>query len=143
TTMLTRQAWRPLLAGIDMVVNVAGILREAATQRFEPIQYGAPLALAQACVDTGVHRFVQISALGDPADGGFIASKHAFDEALLGLPLQAVVLRPSVVFSTAGSYGGTSLLRAMAALPGLLCVPSGGRFELQPLSVEDLAELVV
>ncbi|MDI9238481.1 SDR family oxidoreductase [Lysobacter sp. LF1] len=134
--------WRAVVAGVDVVVNAAGILRESGQQRFEAIHDGAPFALAQACVDLGVRRFVQVSALGRPEDGEFVASKHRFDEALLRLPLSAVVLRPSVVYSTRGSYGGTSLLRAMAALPGVLALPGRGDWPLQPLSAEDLGELV-
>lgn len=141
-TMTTPEAWRPLLDGVDAVVNLAGILRERRGQRFETIHHRGPLALAQACVAAGVRRFVQVSALGEEADGEFVASKHRFDRALLALPLDAVVLRPSVVYSTAGSYGGTSLLRALAALPGVLPLPGHGRWRLQPLAAEDLAELV-
>ena len=99
--------------------------------------------MARACVARGITRFVQISALGDPAVGEFIASKHRFDAALLALPLQAVVLRPSVIYSTAGSYGGTSLLRALAAFPGWLPLPGDGRWQIQPAAAEDLADLVV
>lgn len=142
-SMTTAVQWRPLLAGIDVVVNVAGILRETRSQRFVTLHHAAPLALAQACVDTGVRRFVQISAVGAPEDGAFIASKHRFDGELLALPLSALVLRPSVVCSAAGSYGGTSLLRALAALPGVLPLPGDGRWPIQPLAAEDLAELVV
>lgn len=134
--------WREALRGVDAVVNAAGILRERGRQTFETIHVAAPLAVARACVDAGVRRFVQISALGLPGDGAFVASKHRFDAALLALPLSAVVLRPSVVYSAAGSYGGTSLLRALAALPFAHAVPGDGRWLIQPIAAEDLGELV-
>lgn len=134
--------WREPLQGVDAVVNAAGILRERGRQRFDTIHLAAPLALAQACVAAGVRRFVQISALGRPEDGDFIASKHRFDAALLALPLSAAVLRPSVVYSASGSYGGTSLLRALAALPVAHAVPGDGRWPIQPIAAEDLGELV-
>lgn len=139
----TVEDWLPLLDGIDAVVNAAGLLRDRGRERLASVHEHAPLALAQACVRRGIARFVQISALGDPADGEFIASKHRFDDALLALPLQAVVLRASVVYSTAGSYGGSSLLRALAAFPGFLPLPGDGRWRIQPCAAEDLAELVV
>ncbi len=134
--------WRAALAGVDAVVNAAGILREKGKQGFAAIHVDGPLALARACVDAGIDRFVQVSALGEPADGEFIASKHRFDDALLALPLQAVVLRPSVVYATAGSYGGTSLLRALAALPFAHWLPGDGRWPIQPVAAEDLGALV-
>lgn len=140
--MTSAAAWTPLLDGVDAVVNLAGILRETSTQCFDTLHHDAPLALANACVAAGVRCFVQVSALGEPADGGFIASKHRFDHALLALPLRAVVLRPSVVYATAGSYGGTSLLRALAAMPGGPWLPGHGQWRIQPVAVEDLGELV-
>jgi uncharacterized protein YbjT (DUF2867 family) len=142
TTMAAPEQWRDALAGVDAVVNAAGILRETGRQTFDAIHVDGPLALARACVDAGVRRFVQISALGLPADGAFIASKHRFDEALAALPLSAVALRPSVVYSATGSYGGTSMLRALAALPFAQALPGDGRWPIQPIAAEDLGELV-
>lgn len=142
TQLSCEQDWRPLLSGVDAVVNASGILREVGRQRFDCIHVDAPLALARACVSAGVARYVQVSALGRPEDGEFVASKHRFDEALLTLPLDAVVLRPSVVYATSGSYGGTSLLRALAAFPGAQVLPGDGRWPIQPLAAEDLGELV-
>lgn len=134
--------WLPRLAGIDAVVNAAGILRETRTQSFTAVHHDAPLALFEACVRAGVRKVVQISALGDPRDSDFIASKHSLDADLQRLDLDWTILRPSVVYSPAGSYGGTSLLRALAALPFLLFVPGDGRQAIQPISAEDLARAV-
>ncbi len=117
TRMLTPDAWHEALAGVDAVINVAGILRETGPQTFETIHVAAPTAMARACFEAGVASVVHISALGVAEDGEFIASKHRFDDVLLTMPLRAVVLRPSVVYAAAGSYGGTSLLRALAAFP--------------------------
>lgn len=142
--LCTPEAWLPYLDGVDAVVNAAGILREQRGQRFDLVHEYAPLALAAACRTAGIRRFVQISALGDPADGEFMASKHRADAALLAMEgLEAVVLRPSVVYSATGSYGGTSLLRALAAFPGVQPVPGQGNWPLQPLAAEDLATVVV
>jgi len=141
-TMTAPEHWRDAVAGVDVVINAAGILRETRGQRFEAIHHQAPLAVARACVAAGVGRFVQISVLGRPEDGEFVASKYRFDEALLALPLAAVVLRPSVVYSASGSYGGTSMLRALAALPFAHAVPGDGRWPIQPISAEDLGVLV-
>jgi len=142
--MLEPANWQPLLDGVDGVVNAAGILREQHPGDFQRIHEASPWALAQACRKEGVSVFVQVSALGDPGDGEFVASKHRFDERLAKLDgLSGTVLRPSVVVSRRGSYGGTSLLRAMAALPGMLFLPGRGDQPIQPLWLEDLAGLVL
>lgn len=134
--------WLPRLAGIDAVVNCAGILRETGAATFEAVHETAPAALFEACRQAGVKRIVQVSALGDPADGQFIASKHRGDAHLLACGVEAVVLRPSVVYSTRGSYGGTTLLRGLAALPWIPLLGQGDQC-LQPLDAEDLAQAVL
>ncbi len=137
------QDWLPRLRGVDAVVNGAGILRETRTQTFSAVHIEAPKALFGACACAGVRKIVQISALGNPEDGEFIRSKHAADAYLSTLDLDWLILRPSVTYSTAGSYGGTSLLRALAALPFVLFMPGDGRQRLQPIAVDDLARAVV
>jgi uncharacterized protein YbjT (DUF2867 family) len=139
----TPETWLGRLVGIDAVVNCVGVLRERGADTFQHVHVDAPRALAEACVRSGIRRFVQVSALGDPADGEFIASKHRGDEALRALDLDLVIVRPSVVYSTRGSYGGTSLLRAMAAVPGVMLLPGRGQQPLDPLSGEDLGQLVL
>lgn len=134
--------WTPRLAGIDAVVNCAGILRERGTDRHARVHEEVPAALFRACADAHVSRVVQISALGDPTDGEFIASKHRGDAALMALDLDWVVLRPSVVASTRGSYGGSSLLRALAALP-IVPLPGRGEQRLQPILIDDLCAAVL
>jgi uncharacterized protein YbjT (DUF2867 family)/uncharacterized membrane protein YphA (DoxX/SURF4 family) len=142
-TDVDEAAWLPRLVGVDAVVNCAGILRERGTSTFESVHVAAPLALFRACATAGVRRVIQMSALGDPADGEFVASKHRCDHALSMLALDWVVLRPSVVYSTRGAYGGTSLLRALAALSYGIALPGDGRQRLQPVALPDLAQAVV
>lgn len=140
---IQEEDWLPRLVGIGAVVNAAGILRESAKDTFAAVHEQAPMALFRACRQAGIRRVIQISALGDPSDGEFIASKYRGDSALAGLDLDWVILRPSLVYSARGSYGGTSLLRALAALPALLPLPSHGEQLLQPIAAEDVGLAVV
>ena len=140
---LDRADWLALLDGVDAVINCAGILRERRGGDFAAVHERAPKALAAACQAKGVRRFIQVSALGEAQDGEFVASKHRFDQHLLTLPLAALVIRPSVVVSTRGSYGGTSLLRSLAALPLVIFLPGRGEQRIQPILLEDLAAVVV
>lgn len=135
--------WLLRLQGVDAVVNAAGILRESGNNRFDAVHRDAPCALFRACEQAGVKRVVQISAVGDPDDTGFIRSKHEGDRCLSSLAIDWVVVRPSVVYAASGSYGGTSLLRAMAATPLALFLPGNGQQRLQPIAATDLGRLVV
>lgn len=135
--------WKPRLEGIDAVVNCAGILRERGNATFEKVHVEAPAALFRACALAGAQRVIQISALGNPDCSEFLASKYRGDGYLKTLDLDWTILRPSVVYSPRGSYGGTSLLRAMSALPAILLLPGDGQQAIEPISAEDLALLVV
>ena len=134
--------WLPRLQGIDAVVNAAGLLK-GDENILDAVHRQTPLALARAAAELGVRRFVQISALGNPRDAEFVASKHRGDADLMACDLPVTILRPSLVYSLTGSYGGSSLLRALAAAPGLMPVPGLGRQLIQPLHARDLAAIVV
>lgn len=135
--------WLSRLDGIDAVVNAAGILREGKTASFINVHERSPLALFGACARRGIRHVVQISALGHPDDGEFIASKHRCDEAMQSLDASYIVMRPSLVYSARGSYGGTSLLRALSALPFVVPLPGAGMQSVQPIAAEDVGIAVV
>lgn len=135
--------WAARLRGIDAVVNCIGILRENCAGSFERIHVQGPVAMFRACERDGVRRVIQISALGAPEIGEYLASKHRCDDVLIRLDLDWTILRPSLVYSPCGSYGGTSLLRALAALPNVMVLPGDGMQRIQPILADDLAQLVV
>ena len=86
----TPSAWKPLLSGVDAVVNAVGIIGQTAAQRFDVLHTLAPQALFAAAHAQGVRRVVQISAQGadDSAFSPYHLSKRAADDALRALPLQ-------------------------------------------------------
>ena len=131
--------WREHLRGVEVVVNTVGIFRESGALSFDAIHRRGPCALFDACVVAGVRRVVQLSALGadEGAETAYHRSKKAADDHLLALPVEAVVVQPSLVYGA----GGTSarFFLALATLP-LLALPAGGRQPLQPVHVDDLVE---
>ncbi len=135
--------WMPRLDHIEAVVNCAGILREVGAQTFATIHVDAPIALFRACAQARVRKVVQISALGEAEDGEFIASKHRADAELAKLDIDWTVLRPGLVYSASGAYGGTSLLRALAVLPGFFFLPQQGAQKMRPVAAEDVGNAVV
>lgn len=116
--MTDAAAWRPHLQGIDAVVNCASLLQDAPGESVARVQRDAPSALFAACEAAGVRRVVQVSAMGADRDGGtaFAQTKRAADLDLQRRDLDWVILRPSVIIGDA-AYGGSALLRGLAALP--------------------------
>ena len=63
------EAWQPLLADIDAVVNCVGVLQDGWRDDVERIQQAGTVALFDACARAGIRRVVHISALGAEAAG--------------------------------------------------------------------------
>jgi len=131
--------WAPHLETIDAVVNCAGLLQDGPSDDVAAVQRDAMLALFSACAKQGVRRVVHISAIGLDADTAFARTKRDADAALMASKLDWIVLRPSIVVGR-NVYGGTALIRALAALP---VFPATSRDALlQPVQVTDLAKAV-
>lgn len=136
--------WLPRLAGVDAAINCAGILQGGRGQDMAAIHHRAPAALFDACRQAGVKRVIQISAISADAEAGteYALSKKRADDHLKALDLDWVVLRPSLIYAE-GAYGGTAMLRALAAFPFVMPLAGGGGQPFRPLHVEDLAKTVL
>jgi len=141
---VTPEAWRARLAGVDAVVNCVGILQSAAGQGMGAIHDAAPKALFEACAAAGVRRVLHISALGVSPDLAleYSQTKLAAERHLQGLDLDWVILRPSMVYSSAGSFGGSSLFRGLASLPWFIPLVGDGGQPFAPIHAADLAAAV-
>jgi uncharacterized protein YbjT (DUF2867 family) len=142
----TPQEWAARLAAlrIDAVVNCVGILMPTRGQRFERVHADGPIELFKGAALAGVERVVQVSALGVGTDADSVAtpylhSKLRADEALAGLPLQWVVLRPSLVYGPHSQ--SAALFATLASLP-IISLPGRGTQRVQPIHVYELAEAI-
>lgn len=137
-----------LLAGVDAVVNLVGILHGRWGSPYGPefarAHVELPARLAQACVRNGVRRLVHVSALGVSDDGEgpsmYLRSKADGERAIRQTAgLDWTILRPSVIFGP-----GDSFLNLFAALqrsfPVMPLARSGARF--QPVFVGDVAAAI-
>jgi uncharacterized protein YbjT (DUF2867 family) len=137
---LTAEAWLSRLAGVDVVINAVGILRESVQARFAELHQIAPTALFQACEQGGVSRVIQISALGaDEGVSQYHRTKRAADDVLRASTLDWTIVQPSVVFGQSGA--STRLFLRLASLP---VIPLVGRGEqrMQPVHIDDLVAIV-
>lgn len=134
--------WLPRLAGVDAVVNAVGVFRERGAQTYGALHVRAPQALFTACVQAGVRRVVQISALGadEAAATGYHLSKRSADEFLARLPLSSAIVQPSLVYGADGT--SSQLFNLLATLP-LIPLPGQGGQRVQPVHVDDLVAVIV
>jgi uncharacterized protein YbjT (DUF2867 family) len=130
--------WLPHLVRIDAVINCAGVLQDSPRDSTAGVHLHGTSALFRACVTAKVKRVIHLSAVGVEREPPtqFSQTKHAADAVLMGLDIDWIILRPSVVLGRA-AYGGSALVRGLAALPLLPVVPDTG-----PLQVVHLDDLV-
>lgn len=127
--------------GHDAVVNLVAILhgREADFQR---VHVELARRLAAACVNAGVTRLVQVSALGVGAQAPslYLRSKTQAETLLRAAALRLTVLRPSVIFGADDHFLNlfASLQRVLPVMP-----LAGAAAQFQPVWVRDVAEAIV
>lgn len=135
--------WVVRLKGIDAVINCAGILQTRPGQSIDSIHVAGPRALFEACRIAGIRRVLQISAISASprADTPYSITKALADDNLRQSDLDWTIFKPSLVVAP-GAYGGTSLLRALAALPFFTPIVGRGGQEFRPIDMADLTALV-
>lgn len=124
--------WAPHLTEGAALINAAGLLT-GPDAAFRAVHHDAPRAALQALHGPAL----LISAVGTGADTPF-AHWRRETEALF---TSHCILRPGLVLGET-SYGGSSLLRALAAMPLRLPVVGDGRQPFNPIHAADLAEVV-
>jgi uncharacterized protein YbjT (DUF2867 family) len=130
--------WTDLLAGIDVVMNCVGILRQRGRETYQRVHHLAPAALAEACRGKGL-RLIHVSALGLHANARsrFLRSKVAGEEALRKSGADWLIVRPSLLDGE-GGYGA-KWLRRVARWP-LHALPADATGRIAALHVADLGE---
>ncbi|MDO9610020.1 MAG: SDR family oxidoreductase [Brevundimonas sp.] len=141
--LTTPAAWAPLLAEVDAVVNCVGVLQNGAGDSTRAAHVDGPRALIAACEAAGVRRLVHISAVGADDDAGtdYARTKAQTERLVAGGTLDWLILRPSLVVDRA-AFGGTGLIRALAAFP-LFNPVVGGDQIFRPIPLGDLCAAVV
>lgn len=140
--LTTPVAWRDVIAGVDAVVNCVGVLQDGARDDVRRVQLDATVALFEACAQAGIRRVIHISAIGAEASAptAFGRTKAQAEDGLARLDLDWVILRPALVLAPA-AYGGTAMLRALAALPGVVPIIAAESC-IQVVASDDVARTV-
>jgi uncharacterized protein YbjT (DUF2867 family) len=138
----TPDAWRPLLAGIDAVVNCVGVLQDSIRDDAEFVHIRATCSLFDACAQAGIRRIVHLSAIGVERRGptAFSRTKAEADRHLAEIDIDWTILRPGLVLG-ATVYGGSAMLRGIAGLPFVLPLAAADS-RIQVVSLDDIAATV-
>jgi uncharacterized protein YbjT (DUF2867 family) len=135
-----------LLAGMDAVINLVGILNQSGRVTFQSVHTDLAAKLVAAAQSAKIRRLLQMSAAGaerERAPSRYLRSKGEAEAIIraAGAHLDFTIFRPSVIFGPRDSLSNrfASLLRLSAGL--LPLARSRARFA--PVYVGDVADALV
>ncbi len=137
-------SWGDRLAGIETVLHLGALTGKARPEAFEAINHAGTRLLVDRARTAGVKRFIFVSSVAagfaDQRHYPYAHSKAHAEQAVLASGIDALVVRPTMVLGP-GSAVLTGLRKLAAAPAGI--VFGGGRLPVQPIHVDDLADLLI
>jgi len=133
------------LDGQDIVVNLVALSPlfkpKGGNEMHDEVHRHGTENLVRAAENSGVDRFVQMSALGADPDGptAYIRAKGQAETHVTESELDWVIIRPSVVFGEGGEF--VSFTKKLAP-PYVSPLPGGGKTSFQPIWVGDLVPML-
>jgi uncharacterized protein YbjT (DUF2867 family) len=123
---------------VDIVVNCIGVLQDGARGRTDDVHVGFVERLVSALGTAAPMLLVHISVPGEATNDrtAFSRSKRDAERCLAEASIASVVLRPGFVVAPA-AYGGSALVRALAALPLALPAAEAAR----PFAATDVEDI--
>lgn len=137
-----REALGRALSGAGAVVNCIGLYVETRTETFRGVHVEAARAIAEVVKAAGDCRLIHISGIGASRNSpsAYVCARAEGDDAVRTTCPDAVILRPSVLFSRDGAFFGDldAIIRRLPIVP----LFGDGGTRLQPVYVGDVAEAV-
>jgi len=138
--ILDPESLTPALEGVDIVINLVGIILEPRGISFEQVHYIGVKNLLEAAKGAGIRRFIHMSALGSSirAASRYHQTKGRAEEYLKTSGIDYTIFRPSIIFGPEDQFINwfCRLIRYSPFIP----IVGPGTNKLQPIYVEDVAE---
>ncbi len=128
--------------GSDAVINLVSILFESGRQTFEALNVNGAESIGEACAASGVTNVAHVSAIGadDTSLSEYARTKREGEFALQSHVPTADIFRPSIIFGPEDEF--FNRFAGLAAMAPALPLIGGGKTQLQPVFVEDVATAI-
>jgi uncharacterized protein YbjT (DUF2867 family) len=127
------------LKGMDAVIHLVGIISEAGESTFENAHTGGTRNMVAAAQQSGVRRFVHMSALGTRPNAAsrYHQTKWAAEELVRHSGLEFTIFRPSLIYGPQDQF--INLFARMIRLSPVVLLLGNPRTRFQPVPVETVA----
>ena len=132
-----------LFSEADLCINLIGILYESKKgNTFQNIHSVFPTLLAKLCRKYNLENFLHISALGinQALDSKYAISKLEGEKNIINNFPKAIILRPSVVFSSSDNFS-TLFMTLLNRLP-FFPIYYSGKTKFTPIHCSDLTDII-
>ncbi len=129
--------------GVDAVIHLVGIISECGRSTFQQVHVEGTRNVVKAARTAGVHRFVQMSALGTrpQAVSRYHKSKFAAEELVRNSGLDYTIFRPSLIYGPEDHF--VNLFAKISGWSPFLPVMGTGTSRMAPVAVESVAKAFV
>lgn len=125
--------------GCDRIVYLAGVAPGSAGGDPERVHVAGVRNVLARAHESGITRFVFVSALGaGPGAGPCLSSKFRAERSVVASGVEYVICRPAVIYGPGDHF--VSVLAAVLRRLPVFPLPGRGAFRLQPVAVEDVAD---
>lgn len=137
------QTIRQALEGCEYLINAVGIIVEKGRETFEKVHFELVRTQVDAAREAGIKKFIQISALGTRAESAseYHKTKYKAEEFIRQSGLNYTIFQPSVIFGPGDGFINFFADFARKA-PFLPVIGGGGASGVQPIYIEELAQMV-
>ncbi len=132
-----------LFSEADLCINLIGILYESKRgNTFHNIHTVFPTLLAKLCRKYNLENFLHLSALGinEASDSKYAISKLEGEKNIMNNFPKAIILRPSVVFSSSDNFS-TLFMTLLNRLP-FFPIYYSGKTKFTPIHCSDLTDII-
>ena len=137
--------WKNKLENIDAVINLVGIIREFPSRgiTFEKHHYLFTVELVKLANESGIKRFIQMSALGASPDSKAMYHRTKFraEEYLRASNLDWTIMRPSLIIGR-GNEALKAIVKLIDASP-ITPVIGSGEYRMQPVDIANVSDTFV
>ncbi len=129
--------------GAQAVYHLVGIIAETKQKTFEKTVVAGTNNVIEACRRTGVRKLIYLSAMGttENARTEYHRTKFLAEQAVVTSGIDYVIYRPSVIYGL--DDGFVSLLVRLLKSSPVTPVIGDGKYELQPVYIDDLVSALV
>ncbi len=143
--VIDTESLRGVCSGVDTVVHLVAVIREEKPYTFESVNHRGTVNMLSAAVDSGVKRFIYVSALGAVNNPRYkyAYSKWLAEEAVRSSGLRWTIIKPSIIYGSGFGFFNRLVQSIKLSPPFLAPMPGRGDSLFQPVAVEDVVECII